>query len=871
MTQFSIIIPTLNEADNIDPLLTRLFSLDLPKESFEVIIVDDGSTDGTPDKVRAWENHANVRLIERREKPDLTKSILAGVASARGNVVVVMDADLSHPPERLSALVAPVLDGSHDVAVGSRYVPGGSTEGWPLHRQWLSRVGGWLARPLCDVNDATSGFFAFRRELATIVAQRARGYKILLELLMAGQGKLRVIEVPIVFTDRTRGTSKLSFSHQWTYLQRLMTLAGGSVSFGTASRFAAVGLLGVAVDALLFQWLMSNGAGLALAHIMSFFAAASLNYTLNSKWSFRLHHAGHLQWRQFSRFLTVGIFALLMRGGVLALLIYGWHMPSFLAIFPAIAATAVINYLGSAFYVFPVEQNPPSADIRWRVASFGIIAFSLLLRLIYIGTAELFPDEAYYWNYAQHMDLSFYDHPPMVAWLIWLGTSIFGNTEFGVRFGAFCCGLITMGYLYALTRNLYDKSTAIRAVMLLAVLPFYFATGAVMTADAPLVAAWAATLYYMERALIGDRRSAWLGMGIAFGLGILSKYTLALLGLSALIFVIADPASRRWLVRPHPYAAAALALLLFSPVIIWNMEHSWASLTFQSSRIKGVGDDEFSVHLLILHLMVLLTPVGLLAALMALLPERGSSGSSHERRRRLFVLTFGGVPMAVFFVLSIFDSLRFHWTGPLWLGMLPTVAWMMGQTDDMRVVAARLRSAWKPTIAICLFLYAFTLHYLVLGIPGIPYQGVYEGFPEHYFWREATQGIEEVADEVRKQTGQEPIVVGMSKWSIAAVLTFYNRGKPMEIRSRNMFGDSGAMYDFWYPSEPPTTRPIILVGMWPENLERTRYNNDIGKMLVDPGPVQDREIVHNGKPLRQVYYRIAHGYLGKQHVGNLDK
>ena len=177
--------------------------------------------------------------------------------------------------------------------------------------------------------------------------------------------------------------------------------------------------------------------------------------------------------------------------------------------------------------------------------------FSLLLRLIYVGMAELFPDEAYYWNYAQHMDLSFYDHPPMVAWLIWLGTSIFGNSEFGVRFGAFCCGLITMGYMYALARNLYDRSTAIRTVLLLAVLPFYFATGAVMTADAPLVAAWAATLYYMERALIAIA-PAWLGMGIAFGLGILSKYTLGLLGLSALIFVIVDPAARRWLAALTP-------------------------------------------------------------------------------------------------------------------------------------------------------------------------------------------------------------------------------------------------------------------------------------------------------------------------------
>ncbi|HET7061084.1 MAG TPA: glycosyltransferase family 39 protein [Nitrosospira sp.] len=867
MTQFSIVIPTLNEAENIDPLLTRLFSPELEKKSFEVIIVDDGSTDDTQDKVRAWETRKNVRLVARHGKPDLTASVLEGVALARGEVIVVMDADLSHPPERLLALTAPILEGTHDVAIGSRYVPGGSTEGWPVHRQWLSRLGGWLARPLCDVNDATSGFFAFRRDLAATIAERARGYKILLELLMASQGKLRVIEVPICFTDRTRGKSKLSFSHQWTYLQRLMTLAGGTVSVGTASRFAAVGLFGVVVDALVFQLLMSNGTRLATAHIVSFLVAASVNYTLNSKWSFRPHHQGRLQWQQFSRYLTVAVFALLMRGGVLALLVYNWHVPSFLSIFPAIAATAVINYLGSAFYVFPAEQDRPSPDVSWRVASFGIIVFSLLLRLIYLDMVELIPDEAYYWNYAQHMDLSFYDHPPMVAWLIWLGTSIFGNSEFGVRFGAFCCGLVTMGYMYELARNLYDKTTAIRTVLLLAVLPFFFATGSVMTADAPLVAAWAATLYYMERALLADRRLAWLGMGIAFGLGMLSKYTLALLGLAALVFVIADPSSRRWLRRPHPYLAAMLAFLLFLPVIIWNMRHNWVSLSFQSSRIKGVGDDQFSVHLLLLHLMVLLTPVGLVAAFVALAPNRDRNRSLSADRRQLFIWSFAGVPLAVFVMLSISDSLRFHWTGPLWLALLPTIAWMMGQTSSASAIVRRLQAVWKPTIAICLFLYAFSMHYLVLGIPGIPYQGIYKGFPEHYFWREATKGVEQIAEEVRQETGQEPIVVGMSKWSVASIMSFYNRGKPMEIRSRNMFGDSGAMYDFWYPSEPPTARPIILVGMWPHNLERTREDRDIGTMLVEPGPVKDRAISQDGKPLRNVYYRVAHGYVGNTKLG----
>ena len=859
--RFSVVIPTLNETDNIDPLLTRLFALDLPKDSFEVIIVDDGSKDGTPDKVRSWEGKSPVRLIERREKPDLTASILAGVAVAQGEVIVVMDADLSHPPERLAALVKPVLDGSHDVSVGSRYVPGGSTEGWPWYRQWLSRVGGWLARPICDVNDATSGFFAFRRNLASTIAENAKGYKILLELIMAGQGKFRVVEVPICFRDRTQGSSKLSFVHQWTYLQRLMVLAGGTVSVGTASRFAAVGLFGVAVDALLFNWLMSREVGLAVAHVSSFFVAATVNYLLNSKWSFRLHHAGYLRWDQFGRFLTVGVFALLIRGGVLALLINLWQVPASVAIFPAIAATALINYLGSAFYVFPVGQNAQSLDLRWRVAAVGVVAFSLMLRLIYLGQAQLIPDEAYYWNYAQHMELSFLDHPPMVAWLIWLGTTVLGNNEFGVRIGAFLCGLVTMGYLYALARNLYDKSTAMRALLLLAVLPITFASGILMTPDAPLIAAWAATLYYMERALVAGHSSAWLGMGVAFGLGLLSKYTLGLLGVAALLFVILDPAARRWMRRPHPYLAAALALLLFSPVIIWNSDHQWASFLFQSQRAQGIGN-QFSLHYLILHAVILLTPVGLFAALLALVPSGDRDQNPDAYRRRLFIRTFTIVPLAVFVGLSLFGSPKFHWTGPVWLMILPTVAWMIGQIGDHRNVVRRLRAAWRPIIIVTMSFYAFALHYAVLGVPGAPYPS----FTKHYFWREATSEIEQIAKNVRENTGQEPIIVGMSRWSIASSLSFYNRNENrMDIYSQNLFvglyGANPSMHDLWYPPPIPSTRPVILVGMDNESLECAR-EKDLDPMLYHPGAIEYFEIMRDGKPLRRVYYRIAEGYLG---------
>ncbi len=863
MTQFTIVVPTLNESDNIDLLLSRIFELDIPSNNFEVIFVDDSSDDGTREKIRAWQECTNVHLIERTGKPDLTASILAGTDAARSNVIVVMDADLSHPHEQLEALVTPLLRGEYDVVIGSRYINGGDTHNWPFYRRMLSRIGGWMARPFCDVSDATSGFFAFRRELAATVSEQAHGYKILLEILMVNDGNLRIKEIPICFRDRAHGTSKLSLSHQLVYLQRLMALAGGAVSVGTAGRFAVVGLLGMIVDAIVFQWAISRDAGLALAHFVSFFVAVSVNFGLNATWSFRQQDIHQLQLYRFGRYLIVGALALLLRGGVLALCVYIWHVPPSLAIFPAIAATALINYFGSAFYVFPDEKRLPSLNMRWRVAAVGVVLFCILLRLIYLGLAQLIPDEAYYWQYAQHMDLSFYDHPPMVAWLIWLGTAVLGDNEAGVRAGAFVCNLIAMGFLYAYAHNLYNKSTALRALLLFSVLPLGFLSGFLMTPDVPLAATWMAMLYFMERALVAGQRSAWLGVGVALGLGLLSKYTIALLGLAALFFVLADKAARHWFRDPRPYWSVILAILIFSPVLIWNHQHDWASFVFQSTR-HVANDNQFSVHFLLLYIMILLTPIGFFTALLALV---GNGENNHkvrqdrelDKRKRVFVQIVAGVPFLVFLVFSMFDHPKFHWTGPVWLGVLPTLAWMIGQTEGTDKFIQWLQRAWQPTIAACLLAYAFTLHYVVLGIPGVPYSW----FTEHYFWRETTREVELIADEVRQQAGLEPIIVGMSKWSVASSLYFYNHAhRNLDIRSRDLFGDNGAMYNFWFPAQPPTNRPIVQIGMKPRHIEQIRPGDNLEQMLVQPGEIHYRVIQNDRKQLKRIYYRIARGFKG---------
>ena len=206
----TVIIPTYEEAENIEPLLRRLAAV-APAlgDAIEVLIVDNGSSDGTADRARELLGRVVPgRLVPGRHRMDLASAVIEGIRQAQGRVIAVMDADLSHPPELLPELYRAVERGA-DVAVASRYVRGGGVARWPLRRRALSRTGNWLVRPLAGVRDATSGYFACRTHFVKPLPLSAAGFKILLEILVKGRPR-RVQEIPYVFTDRQRGSSKLS-------------------------------------------------------------------------------------------------------------------------------------------------------------------------------------------------------------------------------------------------------------------------------------------------------------------------------------------------------------------------------------------------------------------------------------------------------------------------------------------------------------------------------------------------------------------------------------------------------------------------------------------------------------------------------------
>jgi len=319
--------------------------------------------------------------------------------------------------------------------------------------------------------------------------------------------------------------------------------------------FIATAIAPVA-DAAIF--IVAIGAGMAVspAHIVSFACAALLNYFVTVRAA--VADAGKA-WepRLYWHLLVVALSVLFLRGGVLAL-VMGWGVPAQWAIVFAVAATFVLTRAGNALCLSSSSWVLGSG-VRWHALALGFVVCAVLLRLIYSSRIELLPEETYYWNYSRHLDIGYLDHPPMVAWLIRAGTTLFGESEFGVRSGAILCGAIASWFVYRLTRALFDDASALVALVLMQVLPFFFFGGIMMTPDAPLTAAWAALLYYLHQALIADRASAWWRAGLCLGLGLLSKYTILMLAPVAFIFMVWDGRSRHWLRHWLPYASLVLA------------------------------------------------------------------------------------------------------------------------------------------------------------------------------------------------------------------------------------------------------------------------------------------------------------------------
>ena len=351
--KLSLVIPTYNEKKNIGELITKIqheFKSNLIEG--QIIVVDDNSPDGTGKILdtlkRKW---GNLKVIHRRRKQGLSSAVLRGWKIANGDVLGVMDADLSHPPEKIAELFSAIGKGA-DIAIGSRYIKKGRIEGWNLKRRLMSSMATFLSRIYTKINDPLTGFFMIKKGVIKNIDLNPKGFKILLEIIVKGKYKT-VREIPITFVNRVQGESKAGLNEVFYYL---INLAGylhyKKDVIREFFKFGAVGSFGALIN-IAILYLLTEKAGIyyIVSAIFAFAVAMSSNFILNKTWTFKEKIRAQIG-KKYLQFGLISISALLVNLFFLYIFTEILGIYYIISQILAISIAMIINFSGNKIWTF---------------------------------------------------------------------------------------------------------------------------------------------------------------------------------------------------------------------------------------------------------------------------------------------------------------------------------------------------------------------------------------------------------------------------------------------------------------------------------------------------------------------------------------
>lgn len=423
-------------------------------------------------------------------------------------------------------------------------------------------------------------------------------------------------------------------------------------------------------------------------------------------------------------------------------------------------------------YLAPRAEAP--ADRRLDRLAIGVVAAATLLHVGYAGLLALSPQEAYYWTWARHLDLSYFDHPPLVAWTIRATTALLGEGERAVRLAAAFHSAVLSAFLWLATRRLFGSRAALAAMIAATAVPLFSLGQVIATPDGPLLSGWAMAFYFTVRAL-DDERPAWLlAAGAATGWALLGKYTGFLLFPQLLLALALDARGRRMLRTVWPWAGAALALLLFSPVVVWNLRHGMESFAFQTTgRTSTFGFRPVLVARYVGLQVALVSPIVLGYLVEAVVT---SIRRREDARFRLCAI-FSAPLIAVATLIS-----PFHWVKGNWLAAAyPAALAAASALYVSRRGLARRGAAAGVAIAGAMAVYV----HLVPVVPAVWFPARDEG----------SSGWRELAARAERELAAMPAdaFVAGCNYKVSAELAYYLPGRP-ETRSVELMGENGLQF-----------------------------------------------------------------------------
>lgn len=352
--KLSLIIPTYNEKENIKILISGLreeFSRN--KIDGEIIVVDDNSPDGTGailDELKSQYN--NLVVVHRGNKSGLSSAVIDGFKFANGDVLGVMDADLSHPIEKIHEIYNMIVINGADLVVGSRYVKDGKIEGWVIYRRFLSFGATLLARIYTKVKDPMSGFFMFKREFLVNKNINPKGFKILLELLIKLDFK-KIVEIPITFVNRTKGKSKAGIKEIIYYFNNLVNYIPYKKKIIIEFfKFSCVGLLGTFINlGVLYLFTEYYQIYYVYSSLYAFVVAVTVNFVLNKIWTFDEGIFVNLI-KKYFKFLIISMFSLLINIILLVIFTEIFGIYYIFSQIIGIGVSLIINFIGNKIWTF---------------------------------------------------------------------------------------------------------------------------------------------------------------------------------------------------------------------------------------------------------------------------------------------------------------------------------------------------------------------------------------------------------------------------------------------------------------------------------------------------------------------------------------
>ena len=437
--------------------------------------------------------------------------------------------------------------------------------------------------------------------------------------------------------------------------------------------------------------------------------------------------------------------------------------------------------------------------ISW--AFWAFLLATTLFRVVYVesGVVDIAPDEAHYWEWSRHLDLSYYSKGPLVAYVIYLGTRLFGDTPLGVRIGAIVISLLTAWLLFVFVRELArdDGRTGLYTVIGLQAVPLFAAGSILMTIDPPFLLFWVLTMICLWRALHSGASGYWLLAGAAVGLGLLAKYTMVFVLPSLLLYFLLAPGSRHWLRRREPYLACLVALGVFSQVLIWNAQHDWVSFRHTASRAPGVGINLARVAEFLGGQFFLLTP--LIACAIGYGLWRGwREGFIEGREPARFLMSFALPVFGFFLLLSFRSKVQANWPAAAYVpaALLAVLALRHRWAQLGRRGRRWLGSAVAAALLLGFGVTAVAHETELLSGVGLALPPEYDPTVRLKGWREMGNVVSRVK---REMETRNRVFLFSDRYQVTSELAFYVEGQP---RAYNVnLGRRLNQYDLWGGAE----------------------------------------------------------------------